>query len=152
MNILLSACLIGQKCRYDGQSKEYELVNYLLNRPDVHIIPFCPEQGGGLATPRDPAERQGDRVVTEKGKDVTAAYELGAREALRLCQLFHCTCAILKEKSPSCGSGVIYDGTFSRTLTAGDGVTTALLKENGITILGESQIARLIEVLQTDVL
>lgn len=142
MNILLSACLLGLCCRYDGKVKTYDAVRLLLQREDIHIIPVCPEQAGGLATPRDPSERVGERVLTCRGRDVTACYERGAAQAAQLAELFGCTCAILKEKSPSCGSGRIYDGTFSRTLCDGDGVTAALLKQKGITVIGESAIGQ----------
>ena len=140
MNILISACLLGQYCRYDGKTKVYPQVQALLNRDDIHLIPVCPEQCGGLATPRPAAERQGKRVVTTNGSDVTAQYQRGAEAALYWARLFHCTKAILKEKSPSCGHGQIYDGTFSRTLTVGDGVTAALLRAEGLEIIGESDL------------
>lgn len=140
MNILISACLLGQYCRYDGKTKVYPQVQALLNRDDIHLIPVCPEQCGGLATPRPAAERQGKRVVTTNGSDVTAQYQRGAEAALYWARLFHCTKAILKEKSPSCGHGQIYDGTFSRTLTAGDGVTVELLRAEGLEIIGESDL------------
>mgnify|MGYP000494861439 FL=1 len=140
MNILISACLLGQYCRYDGKTKVYPQVQALLNRDDIHLIPVCPEQAGGLATPRPAAERQGKRVVTANGSNVTAQYQRGAEAALYWARLFHCTKAILKEKSPSCGHGQIYDGTFSRTLTVGDGVTAALLRAEGLDIIGESDL------------
>ena len=140
MNILISACLLGQYCRYDGQTKVYPQVQALIGRDDIHLIPVCPEQCGGLATPRPAAERQGKRVVTTNGSDVTAQYQRGAEAALYWARLFHCTKAILKEKSPSCGHGQIYDGTFSRTLTAGDGVTVELLRVEGLEIIGESDL------------
>ena len=140
MNILISACLLGQYCRYDGQTKVYPQVQALLGRDDIHLIPVCPEQCGGLAAPRPAAERQGKRVVTTNGSDVTAQYQRGAEAALYWARLFHCTKAILKEKSPSCGHGQIYDGTFSRTLTVGDGVTAALLRAEGLEIIGESDL------------
>ena len=138
MTILVSACLLGCPCRYDGKSKPNDTVLALMEQHT--LIPICPEQMGGLATPREPAERRGDGVFTETGGDVTAQYRRGAEEALRLAKLYGCTHAILKERSPSCGSGQIYDGSFSRTLTDGDGVTAALLKENGITVLGENEV------------
>lgn len=141
MNVLISACLLGLSCRYDGQSKQYPAVSQLQQREDIHLIPFCPEQAGGLPTPRDPSERKGEAVITSGGRDVTEAYRRGARQALELARLFHCSLAVLKEKSPSCGCGRIYDGSFTRTLTDGDGVTTQLLKENGLTVIGEGQIA-----------
>ena len=140
MNILISACLLGQYCRYDGKTKVYPQVQDLLGRDDIHLIPVCPEQAGGLATPRPAAERQGSRVVTANGSEVTAQYQRGAEAALYWARLFHCTKAILKEKSPSCGHGQIYDGTFSRILTAGDGVTAELLRAEGLEIIGDSDL------------
>lgn len=141
MTILVSACLLGCPCRYDGKSKPHESVLTLLG--EHTLIPICPEQMGGLATPRPPAERKDGGVFTENGGDVTEQYRRGAEEALHLAKLYGCTCAVLKERSPSCGSGQVYDGSFSRTLVAGDGVTAALLKANGITVLGESEVENL---------
>lgn len=108
------------------------------------LVPVCPEQLGGLPTPRTPSERRGDRVVMNTGADVTEQYRRGAEAALRLCRLTGCEAAILKERSPSCGCGRIYDGTFTGTLTDGDGVTAALLKENGIKVYGESELEKLL--------
>ncbi|MBR5537413.1 MAG: DUF523 domain-containing protein [Clostridia bacterium] len=141
MKILVSACLLGCPCRYDGKSKPNDRVLALMAAHT--LIPVCPEQMGGLATSRPPAERKNGGVFTEAGVDVTDQYCRGAEEALRLARLYGCTCAILKERSPSCGSGEIYDGSFSRSLIAGDGVTAALLKANGITVVGESEVERL---------
>ena len=139
--ILVSSCLLGCNCRYKGDGCRNERV---LKLKDKHIlIPVCPEQMGGLATPRPPAERKAGGVFTESGTDVTVQYRRGAEEALRLAKLYGCTHAILKERSPSCGSGGIYDGSFSRTLIPGDGVTAALLRQNGITVLGESEVEKL---------
>lgn len=138
MNILVSACLLGAACRYDGEAKENEKAVKLLETE--RLIPVCPEQLGGMATPRLPAERQGDRVINKTGEDVTEHYQKGAEETLKLAKLYQCSCAILKERSPSCGCGQIYDGTFSRTLTDGDGVTARLLKEHGIVVMGESEL------------
>lgn len=104
-------------------------------------MPVCPEQMGGLTTPRDPAECLGDKIVTIGGAgDITAECRKGAEEALKLAKLAGCKEAILKSKSPSCGCGKIYDGTFTGTLTDGDGIFTELLKENGITVLTEDEI------------
>lgn len=140
MNILISACLLGVSCRYDGAQRENAAAICLAEK--YHLIPFCPEQAGGLATPRSPAELCGGIVMTRDGADVTDAYRRGAEEALRLAELFHCAVAVLKERSPSCGSGEIHDGTFSGGLTTGDGMTAALLKAHGIRVLGESEIQR----------
>lgn len=138
MNILVSACLLGVRCRYDGTGRANPRLEALL-KTDT-LVPFCPEVYGGLPTPREPSERRDGRVVTKSGVDVTAQYEAGANEALRLAQRFGCKLAILKERSPSCGHGVIHDGSFSGALTAGNGVTAALLTENGIPVIGESEI------------
>lgn len=140
MNILISACLLGVSCRYDGSGAKNP-VNPIQG-PHV-LIPVCPEQLGGMETPRDPAERKGDRVVSRTGSDVTGHYERGAQETLRLAKLYQCRYAILKERSPSCGRGVIYDGTFTGTRIPGDGVTAALLEANGIRVFGESRMEEL---------
>ena len=140
--ILISACLLGVCCRYDGAGKRHPLAARLLER--YELIPVCPEQLGGLPTPRPPAERRGDRVVTQNG-DVTEQYARGAEETLRLCKLLDCQAAVLKERSPSCGHGAVYDGTFSGTLTAGDGVTAELLTAHGIPVYGESQMQELLK-------
>ena len=141
MTILVSACLLGCPCRYDGKSKPNDAVLSLMEHHT--LIPVCPEQMGGLATPRVPAERKDGGVFTEQGGDVTAQYLRGAEQALHLAQLYGCSCAVLKERSPSCGSREIYDGTFSRKLIAGDGVTAELLKANGIAVYGESEVDKL---------
>ena len=143
MKYLVSACLLGIPCRYDGQAKPCEAVIALAKTHT--LIPFCPEIYGGLATPRTPAERIGSQVLTKDGRDVTAEYRRGAEQALHLARVCGCRIALLKERSPSCGSGTIYDGTFSGTLTEGDGVTAALLREAGIAVYGESEIGRLLE-------
>ena len=145
MRVLVSACLLGARCRYDGASKPLPGLERLLDAIDP--VPVCPEQLGGLPTPRTPAERCGDRVVTRDGTDVTAQYERGAQEALRLAQLTGCTLALLKEKSPSCGCGRIYDGTHTGTLTGGNGVTAELLLQNGVRVFGETQLEELLDSL-----
>lgn len=143
MKILVSACLLGVSCRYDGQSKQYPLVEELCRRHQV--VPVCPEIMGGLPTPRTPAERQGAQVITKTGGNVTEQYCRGAQQVLHLAQMLECDVAVLKERSPSCGSGVIYDGTFTGTLTDGWGVAAQLLRENGIRVLGEAQLAAFLE-------
>ena len=142
MKILISACLLGACCRYDGASKAHPLAALLAERHT--LVPVCPEQLGGLPTPRPPAERRGGRVVTQSG-DVTEQYLRGAEETLKLCKLLGCEAAVLKERSPSCGRGQVYDGTFSGTLTAGDGVTAELLAAHGILVYGEFQIEKLLK-------
>lgn len=145
---LCSACLLGIKCRYDGKSKPNEKV-LALSKKEV-LIPICPEQFGGQSTPRPNAEiKDGDgltvldkkaKVVESNGNDVTHSFIDGAEEVLKLAKLFNMKEAILKQRSPSCGSGQIYDGTFSKTLIKGDGVTTALLKRNGIKVISEEEL------------
>ena len=142
MRILISACLLGVGCRYDGQSKGHPLVTALAEKHQ--LTPVCPEQLGGLPTPRAPSERRGERVVTATGGDVTEQFRRGAEETLRLCRALGCEAAVLKERSPSCGSGRIYDGTFTGTVVDGWGVTAELLKRNGIAVYGESEIAMLL--------
>ena len=127
MTVLVSACLLGVACRYDGASA-------------------CPEQLGGLPTPRAPSERLGSRVVARTGADVTDAYTRGAQQTLAIAQRFGCTAALLKQRSPSCGKGEIYDGTFTGTLTPGDGVTAALLSAHGIRVYGEDDVAELLSL------
>jgi len=140
--ILISACLLGCACRYDGKSKPHPLAQELARRGLV--VPICPEQLGGLPTPRAPSEQQSDRVVSADGTDVTTQYRRGAEEALRLAALYGCTTAVLKERSPSCGSGQIYDGSFTGTLTDGWGTAAALLREHGVCVVGESQLEQLL--------
>lgn len=141
--VLISACLLGVSCKYSGGDNRMEHLDELMER--CRLITVCPEQLGGLATPRWPAEICGERVTAKDGTDVTAQYEKGAREALKLAQMFGCRCAILKARSPSCGSGEVYDGTFSKTLVAGDGRAAGLLKENGITVFSELEAERLLK-------
>lgn len=140
MKILISACLLGQKCRYDGNANTHPAVCALA---DTHqLIAVCPEQLGGLPTPRPPAEIQADgHVRTQAGVDVTAAFALGAAQAVQLAQQHGCTHAILKAKSPSCGCGQIYDGTFSRTLIAGNGKAAAALLAIGVTVKNEGDVS-----------
>jgi uncharacterized protein YbbK (DUF523 family) len=102
-------------------------------------MPLCPEQLGGLPTPRVPAERKGDRVMAEDGRDVTAEFIRGAEEALKIAELVGAKRAILKARSPSCGSGQIYDGTFTSTRTQGDGVFVEMCKRHGIQVLTEEE-------------
>ena len=136
--ILVSACLLGVQCRYNGTGALEEEIARLKEK--YVLIPICPEILGGLPTPRIPCERLGNLVRNRNGEDMSDAFHKGALETLQLAKFYGCTHAILKERSPSCGHGMIYDGSFSGTLTPGDGITTQLLKEHGITVLGESQI------------
>ena len=144
----MSACLMGVNCRYDGGGKRAPELEELMKL--AHIVPVCPEILGGLTTPRTPSERVGERVLMKDGTDVTAAFDRGAREALRLARLYGAKVAVLKERSPSCGSGTIYDGSFSGQFKPGYGVTGELFKNEGIEIYGESRLKELIEKLRED--
>ena len=118
---LCSACLLGVKCRYDGRDKRNDKV-IELSKTET-LIPVCPEQLGGLPTPREPAESKDGSVFTKSGKDITDNFQRGAEEALKIVKLFNIKEAILKTKSPTCGYGQTYDGTFSGNLIEGNGVT-----------------------------
>lgn len=135
-NILVSACLLGADCKYNGKNNRNENVLRLMEKHT--LIPVCPEQLGGLATPREPSEKSGERVISKSGADVTENYKKGADEVLKIARLYGCKRAVLKAKSPSCGSGKVYDGTFSGTLIDGDGITAQLLKQNGIEVQNEN--------------
>nr|VFJ89644.1 MAG: Uncharacterized conserved protein YbbK, DUF523 family [Candidatus Kentron sp. H]VFJ96690.1 MAG: Uncharacterized conserved protein YbbK, DUF523 family [Candidatus Kentron sp. H]VFJ97621.1 MAG: Uncharacterized conserved protein YbbK, DUF523 family [Candidatus Kentron sp. H] len=134
---IISACLAGIKCRYDGEAAPCRKVIELVEQGEA--IPVCPEQLGGLPTPRAPAEKRDDGVFTKEGKDVTYQFETGAKEALKIAKLAGCGQAILKARSPSCGSGAIYDGTFSGRVIEGDGVFAGMAKENGIEVVTEDE-------------
>ena len=136
--LLISACLLGVPCRYDGKSKPSEAALALGER--YELVPFCPECYGGLSTPRPPAEIRGDGVFTESGRDVTAEYRRGAESALALCQALGIKDACLKSRSPSCGNREVYDGTFSGTRVSGEGITVRLLHKSGIRVFSEEEI------------
>ncbi len=136
--LLVSACLLGVCCRYDGASKPNADVIKL--REKYVLLPICPEVDGGLPTPRTPSERVGDRVLMRDGKDVTENYISGAKAAIERAESFGCRAAILKARSPSCGSGQIYDGSFSGRLISGDGVAAEMLKNAGIKVYTEDEI------------
>ena len=133
--ILVSACLLGINCKYDGNNnKNDKVLEYI---KDKEVIPICPEIMGGLSTPRIPSEILNDKVINSEGLDVTDNFVKGANEVLYLAKLFNVKKALLKAKSPSCGVGEIYDGTFTHTKINGDGMTTRLLKENNIEVITE---------------
>lgn len=137
MKIFISACLLGVKCRYDGAEKQNEAALRLAEKHE--LIPFCPEIYGGLATPRDPAEIRGGRVITCKGKDVTAEYEKGAEMALKVAEMLGCECAVLQDRSPSCGIGKVHNGLFDGGLVDGDGKTAELFRKAGIRLVPASE-------------
>ncbi|MHB1418678.1 MAG: 2-thiouracil desulfurase family protein [Bacillota bacterium] len=148
--LLVSACLAGINCKYSGGNNLRTELQKLVAQGKA--IPVCPEQMGGLATPRLPSEIQGGdgvdvlagktAVVDNEGKDVTENFQRGAREVLKLARLVGVSQAILKEGSPSCGSNRIYDGSFTGKSCPGQGVTAALLSENGIELLTEDNWPR----------
>lgn len=146
--ILVSACLIGINCKYNGyNNKNEKVIQYLKNKP---FIIACPEQLGGMSTPRDPSEiieldtedviKGQTSVISNKSLDVTNKFKQGAKETLKIANIYNCKEAILKDGSPSCGSSYIYDGTFSSKKIDGVGVTTALLINNGIKVISEKEL------------
>lgn len=143
MKIAVSACLLGTPCRFDGASKPCDAV--LALRELHELIPVCPEVAGGLPVPHEPCEIVADRaelrVIDATGIDRTGAFEQGARATLDLVQAEGCELAVLKAKSPSCGTGRIYDGTFTGTLVPGDGVAARMLAEAGVRVINERQCA-----------
>lgn len=151
--LIVSACLAGVKCKYNGKDNFTPLLQELLSREEVQLV--CPEQLGGLSTPRVPAEIRGGsgedvlsgsaKVMTQTGCDVTAEFIRGARETLRIACLLGARGAILKESSPSCGSSMIYDGTFQGQKKPGQGVTAALLRREGLTIWSENDLESLLK-------
>ena len=141
--LLVSACLLGVNCKYSGGNNYSPAVEAL--REQFELVPVCPEQLGGLPTPRVPSERVGDKVLARDGTDVTDAFRRGAARALALARSSGAALAVFQARSPSCGSGEIYDGSFSGKLVPGKGVTTELLEQNGITIYSDDRIEALLE-------
>ena len=141
--ILISACLVGDNVKYNGGNNKSPLIAKLLEK--YELIPFCPEMEGGLKVPRSPCERKDDRVINQDGEDVTTAFERGAELAFNICSFLKIKKVILKEKSPSCGSRIIYDGSFSHKEINGMGVTAEYLKEKGIEVFNEDEIDSLLE-------
>ncbi len=142
--LLISGCLLGVGCRYDGGRVKKVDIEALSEH--FELIPICPEVMGGLPTPRTPSERVGNRVLMRDGTDVTANFLRGAEESYMLARSLGVEIALLKERSPSCGKGRIYDGSFSGTLTDGDGVAAEYLNAHGIAVYGESEIDKLLEL------
>lgn len=137
MAVLVSACLLGETCKWDGGTNFSPEVAALLREREV--IPVCPEVAGGLPVPRLPAELRDGEVIRRDGVSVDRAFRDGAAACLALCGGRRIDCAILKGRSPSCGSGAVYDGSFTGTLVPGDGVFAALLKANGIPVFTEEE-------------
>lgn len=143
MKILVSACLLGENCKYSGGNNKND--NVIALGKEHTLIPICPEKFAGLPAPRLPAEIRGGKVFSKGGDDWTEYFKEGARQSLYIAEEAGCRIAVLKERSPSCGFKKIYDGTFSGRLINGNGVTAQLLYDNGITVLGETQIAKIKE-------
>lgn len=141
MKILVSACLLGEKCKYNGSDNKNDEVIRLGEKHT--LIPVCPEVFGGLPTPRPPCEIVGSEVVNSDGEVVTEQFLDGAEKALYVAEEAGCTVAVLKENSPSCGFGKIYDGTFSHRLIYGNGILGQLLYDHGITVIGENRLDKL---------
>ncbi len=141
--ILISACLVGDKTKYDGHSNYNPLVKELMEHYD--LVPFCPEVEGGLPIPRLPSEIKDKRVIRKDGKDVTFNYLKGAEKAYNICNYLSIKIAVLKEGSPSCGVKKIYDGNFNGSKIDGQGITTAYLRSKGITVYNEDEIELLLK-------
>ncbi len=148
INILISRCLLGEKCRYDGKGNSIGQLDRIKEK--CSLIDVCPEVSGGLPTPRLPSEIRDGRVYMSDGTDVTDNFRKGAKAALDTALKHGCKAAILKAKSPSCGSGWVYDGTFSGKLTDGDGITASLVKEHGIRVFSEKQVEEILEFLEEE--
>lgn len=140
--ILISACLLGINCKYNGKNNYNSLIEKL--EENYILIPICPEQMGGLSTPRNPSEIKGNKVISSAGDDVTINFIAGANKALDIAKKENISIAILKEGSPSCGSNYIYDGTFNKTKVDGMGITARLLKNNNIKVYNENEIESLL--------
>ena len=138
MRIMVSACLLGENCKYSGGNNRSEKVLAFIRGHEV--FPVCPEVMGGLPTPRTPAEIVQDTVINKEGVNVDQAYRLGAQKALEIAKRERIDMAILQPRSPSCGAKEIYDGTFSGRRIPGMGVTAALLKENGFCVVDADEL------------
>ena len=141
---VVSACLAGIPCRYDGKAKANANIVQLVQSQKA--LPLCPEMLAGLGVPRHCSERLGEQIRTEYGEDITERFRRGAENALTRAQMAGCTIAILKQRSPSCGAGQIYDGTFTGTIIPGDGIWTELLREAGFTIFTEEDLPLSLEI------
>ena len=138
--VLVSACLLGAEVRHHGGAATVEHPVLRRWREEGRVVGVCPEVGGGLPAPRPPSEIQGLRVVTRDARDVTSAFQTGAKMAVEVARELGIRVAVLKSRSPSCGTGQVYDGTFSGRLIAGDGVTAAALRAAGVQVFDETQL------------
>lgn len=145
--VLVSSCLIGEKCRYDGKDNKKDNVLKLTKYFD--LIPICPEVNGGLKIPRTPSEIKDNKVISKTGQDVTEFYNNGAYLAETISRLYNIKLAILKEKSPSCGSKFIHDGNFNGNLIKGQGITTRRLEKLGVRVISEEEVDDLLKELES---
>lgn len=141
--LLVSACLLGENCKYSGGNNYDPVVQALRER--FELVPVCPERLGGLPTPRIPSERVGKKVLNREGTDLTDAFRLGAERTLAIAAAHGVRRAVLQERSPSCGCGLIYDGSFSGRLVPGMGMTAQLLADNGVKVFGGSEAGALLK-------
>jgi uncharacterized protein YbbK (DUF523 family) len=142
--LLISACLTGVDCKYDGGNNALPEAALRALSEKYRLVPVCPEMLGGLSSPRSPCEHVDGRVLNREGEDVTAAFRRGAEAALRLAREAGCRKALLKAKSPSCGSGAIYDGSFSHRVIPGDGAAAELLRAAGLALFDETMLDELL--------
>ena len=138
MNVLISRCLLGINCRYDG--KNNEIKNLKEKFPQINFIDACPEVDSGMKTPRKPCEIKNSKVINIDGEDLTKNFKKGGEIALKICKKNKIKLALLKANSPSCGKDLIYDGNFNKNLIKADGITCQILKENGIIIFSEKEL------------
>ena len=145
MKVLISACLLGAKVKYDGGDNRI----YHDRLCELDLVPCCPEVDGGLPIPRVPAEIVGEKVFNQEGKEVTEAFEKGATQALFLVKEHGIQVALLKAKSPSCGNDMIYDGTFTKSLKKGKGMTAKMLEQAGVKVFNETQLEEMFAYITT---
>ncbi len=146
--IVVSACLLGENCKYNGKNNLTEGVLKLKEK--YNVCPVCPECLGGLKIPREPSEIKGGGVFSKSGEERTLQYKKGAERALKIAKEAGAKAAVMKERSPSCGCGQVYDGSFTHTLVKGNGVTAELFLQNGIRVFGESEVKEAVKFLEKD--
>ena len=146
--VLISGCLYGDLVRYDGMPVDYKDPLFLKWKEEGRLISFCPEVFGGLLVPRSDCQRRGDKVFNRLGEDVTEEFIKGSKEAVRIAKENNIAFAIMKERSPTCGSSIIYDGTFSGNRIPGEGVAVEMLREQGFLVFNEDSLLEAEKVLE----